>query len=169
MPLLGEGRRKGSSCRLSHTARTWQAWEQRQSVVLMRFLSINEPQAFAKDFDHHFGKGGSVLLDMKISDFDAITTSLLSKMSKNHKEPGNLKECSPWMSEFKAEFLRNELEVPGKFLFSVNGELSFTRKLLLLNSTPYVGHIVLLSGLTQRKISPEITVHSSSLNSVLKL
>uniref|UniRef100_A0A8C6J8U6 DNA-dependent protein kinase catalytic subunit n=1 Tax=Melopsittacus undulatus TaxID=13146 RepID=A0A8C6J8U6_MELUD len=80
-------------------------------------------QAFAKDFDHHFGKGGSVLLDMKISDFDEITTSLLTKMNKNHKEPGNLKECSPWMSEFKAEFLRNELEVPGKFLFNVSGEL----------------------------------------------
>uniref|UniRef100_A0A8V5FUE0 DNA-dependent protein kinase catalytic subunit n=1 Tax=Melopsittacus undulatus TaxID=13146 RepID=A0A8V5FUE0_MELUD len=72
-------------------------------------------QAFAKDFDHHFGKGGSVLLDMKISDFDEITTSLLTKMNKNHKEPGNLKECSPWMSEFKAEFLRNELEVPGQY------------------------------------------------------
>uniref|UniRef100_A0A672TW27 DNA-dependent protein kinase catalytic subunit n=1 Tax=Strigops habroptila TaxID=2489341 RepID=A0A672TW27_STRHB len=72
-------------------------------------------QAFAKDFDHHFGKGGSVLLDMKISDFNAITISLRSKMNKNHKEPGNLKEISPWMSEFKAEFLRNELEVPGQY------------------------------------------------------
>uniref|UniRef100_A0A8B9FXA0 DNA-dependent protein kinase catalytic subunit n=1 Tax=Amazona collaria TaxID=241587 RepID=A0A8B9FXA0_9PSIT len=72
-------------------------------------------QAFSKDFDHHFGKGGSVLLDMKISDFGEITTSLLSKMNKTHKEPGNLKECSPWMSEFKAEFLRNELEVPGQY------------------------------------------------------
>ncbi|KAM9024210.1 DNA-dependent protein kinase catalytic subunit [Ara ararauna] len=72
-------------------------------------------QAFSKDFDRHFGKGGSVLLDMKISDFGEITTSLLSKMNKNHKEPGNLKEYSPWMSEFKAEFLRNELEVPGQY------------------------------------------------------
>uniref|UniRef100_A0A663MNQ6 DNA-dependent protein kinase catalytic subunit n=1 Tax=Athene cunicularia TaxID=194338 RepID=A0A663MNQ6_ATHCN len=72
-------------------------------------------QAFGKDFDHHFGKGGSELLDMKASDFDAIATSLLSKMNKTHKEPGNLKEYSPWMSEFKAEFLRIELEVPGKY------------------------------------------------------
>ncbi|XP_054250756.1 DNA-dependent protein kinase catalytic subunit [Indicator indicator] len=72
-------------------------------------------QAFGKDFEHHFGKGGSELLHMKASDFDAIATSLLSKMNKTHKEPGNLKECSPWMSEFKAEFLRNELEVPGQY------------------------------------------------------
>uniref|UniRef100_A0A8C0EHT4 DNA-dependent protein kinase catalytic subunit n=1 Tax=Bubo bubo TaxID=30461 RepID=A0A8C0EHT4_BUBBB len=72
-------------------------------------------QAFGKDFDHHFGKGGSELLVMKASDFDAIATSLLSKMNKTHKEPGNLKEYSPWMSEFKAEFLRIELEVPGQY------------------------------------------------------
>uniref|UniRef100_A0A8C4XNR5 DNA-dependent protein kinase catalytic subunit n=1 Tax=Falco tinnunculus TaxID=100819 RepID=A0A8C4XNR5_FALTI len=72
-------------------------------------------QAFGKDFDRHFGKGGSELLNMKANDFGEIATSLLSEMNKNHKEPGNLKECSPWMSEFKAEFLRNELEVPGQY------------------------------------------------------
>ncbi|KAI1243372.1 hypothetical protein IHE44_0000969 [Lamprotornis superbus] len=72
-------------------------------------------QAFGKDLDHHFGRGGSKLLDMKTTDFDAIAASLYSKMNKTHKEPGNLKECSPWMSEFKAEFLRNELEVPGQY------------------------------------------------------
>ncbi|KAJ7402013.1 hypothetical protein BTVI_90061 [Pitangus sulphuratus] len=72
-------------------------------------------QAFGKDFDRHFGRGGSELLDMKTSDFNGIATSLLSKMHKTHKEPGNLKECSPWMSDFKAEFLRNELEVPGQY------------------------------------------------------
>uniref|UniRef100_A0A803VDR1 DNA-dependent protein kinase catalytic subunit n=1 Tax=Ficedula albicollis TaxID=59894 RepID=A0A803VDR1_FICAL len=72
-------------------------------------------QAFGKDLDHHFGRGGSELLDMKTSDFNVIAASLYSKMNKSHKEPGNLKECSPWMSEFKAEFLRNELEVPGQY------------------------------------------------------
>uniref|UniRef100_A0A8C3TYH6 DNA-dependent protein kinase catalytic subunit n=1 Tax=Catharus ustulatus TaxID=91951 RepID=A0A8C3TYH6_CATUS len=72
-------------------------------------------QVFGKDLDEHFGRGGSELLNMKTSDFDVIATSLYSKMSKTHKEPGNLKECSPWMSEFKAEFLRNELEVPGQY------------------------------------------------------
>uniref|UniRef100_A0A8U8BLG7 DNA-dependent protein kinase catalytic subunit n=1 Tax=Geospiza parvula TaxID=87175 RepID=A0A8U8BLG7_GEOPR len=72
-------------------------------------------QAIGKDLDHHFGRGGSELLDMRTSDFDAIAASLHSKMIKTHKEPGNLKECSPWMSEFKAEFLRSELEVPGQY------------------------------------------------------
>lgn len=91
--------------------------------MLTGFRSVNEPQAFGKDFDHHFGKSGSKLLDMKASDFDAITSSLISKMIKTHKEPGNLRECSPWMSEFKAEFLRNELEVPGKFPLSVDAAL----------------------------------------------
>lgn len=83
---------------------------------------------------------------MRTSDFDAIAASLHSKMIKTHKEPGNLKECSPWMSEFKAEFLRSELEVPGKFLFTVNGELSLTRK-LLLNFISYIGYMTLFSGL----------------------
>ncbi|XP_035175280.1 DNA-dependent protein kinase catalytic subunit [Oxyura jamaicensis] len=72
-------------------------------------------RAFGKDFNSHFGKGGSKLLDMKASDFNRILTSLLAKMNENHREPGNLKECSPWMSDFKAEFLRNELEVPGQY------------------------------------------------------
>lgn len=135
----------------------WCSWGV-PSTVLTGFLSINEPQAFGKDFDHHFGKGGSELLDMKASDFDAIATSLLSKMKKNHKEPGNLKECSPWMSEFKVEFLRNELEVPGKFPSRADGDLSLRRKLLLLSFTSYVGYMALLSGLTQRQISSEISL-----------
>lgn len=127
----------------------WCSWRV-PSTVLTGFCSINEPQAFGKDFDHHFGRGGSELLDMSASDFDAIATSLLSKMNKTHKEPRNLKEYSPWMSEFRAEFLRNELEVPGKFPFSVSGELSLTRKLLSLRSSSYIGHMALLSVLMQR-------------------
>lgn len=83
---------------------------------------------------------------MKISDFDKIAATLHSKINKTHKEPGNLKECSPWMSEFKAEFLRNELEVPGKFPFNVDSELSLTRKLLLLSFISCIGCMALLSG-----------------------
>uniref|UniRef100_A0A674JBQ4 DNA-dependent protein kinase catalytic subunit n=1 Tax=Terrapene triunguis TaxID=2587831 RepID=A0A674JBQ4_9SAUR len=71
-------------------------------------------QTFGKDFSSHFGKGGSKLFDMKADDFSRIAFSLLSKM-KDQKEPGNLKECSPWMSDFKAEFMRNELEIPGQY------------------------------------------------------
>lgn len=83
---------------------------------------------------------------MKTSDFNEIASSLHLKMSKTHKEPGNLKECSPWMSEFRAEFLRNELEVPGKFPFSVNSELSLPRK-LFLSFISCIGYMTPLSGL----------------------
>ncbi|MBZ3885751.1 DNA-dependent protein kinase catalytic subunit [Sciurus carolinensis] len=72
-------------------------------------------QTFGKEFDEHFGKRGSKLPRMKLSDFNNITNSLLLKMRKDTKTPGNLKECSPWMSEFKVEFLRNELEIPGQY------------------------------------------------------
>ncbi|XP_053516892.1 DNA-dependent protein kinase catalytic subunit isoform X2 [Artibeus jamaicensis] len=72
-------------------------------------------QAFGKEFDKHFGKGGSKLPGMKLCDFEDITNSLLSKMGKDSKPPGNLKECSPWMSDFRVEFLRNELEIPGQY------------------------------------------------------
>ncbi|GAB5583955.1 DNA-dependent protein kinase catalytic subunit isoform X1 [Prionailurus iriomotensis] len=72
-------------------------------------------QAFGKEFDKYFGKGGSKLPGMKLRDFTDITNSLLSKMCRDSKPPGNLKECSPWMSDFKVEFLRNELEIPGQY------------------------------------------------------
>uniref|UniRef100_A0A8C3EIM9 DNA-dependent protein kinase catalytic subunit n=1 Tax=Corvus moneduloides TaxID=1196302 RepID=A0A8C3EIM9_CORMO len=94
-------------------------------------------QAFGKDLDDHFGKGGSELLDMKISDFGEIATSLHSKMSKTHKEPGNLRECSPWMSEFKAEFLRNELEVPGQYDGKGKPLPEYHAKISGINLCPY--------------------------------
>ncbi|XP_048223408.1 DNA-dependent protein kinase catalytic subunit [Perognathus longimembris pacificus] len=72
-------------------------------------------QAFGKEFDKHFGNSGSKLSRMKLCDFNAITDSLLAKMRQHSKPPGNLKEYSPWMSEFKVEFLRNELEIPGQY------------------------------------------------------
>ncbi|XP_032697085.1 DNA-dependent protein kinase catalytic subunit isoform X1 [Lontra canadensis] len=72
-------------------------------------------QDFGKEFDKHFGKGGSKLPGMKLRDFTDITDSLFHKMGRDSKPPGNLKECSPWMSDFKIEFLRNELEIPGQY------------------------------------------------------
>uniref|UniRef100_A0A670Y1A7 DNA-dependent protein kinase catalytic subunit n=1 Tax=Pseudonaja textilis TaxID=8673 RepID=A0A670Y1A7_PSETE len=70
---------------------------------------------FGKELDIHFGKGGSKLLGMNASVFIKVANSLSEKMKKCEKEPGNLKECSPWMSEFKPEFLRTELEIPGQY------------------------------------------------------
>ncbi|XP_042320371.1 DNA-dependent protein kinase catalytic subunit [Sceloporus undulatus] len=72
-------------------------------------------QKFGTELDSHFGKGGSKLLDMKSSAFNTVAESLLSKMRECQREPGNLKECSPWMSNFKPEFLRTELEIPGQY------------------------------------------------------
>eukprot|EP00069_Balaena_mysticetus_P017385 bmy_10601T0 len=72
-------------------------------------------QAFGKEFDTHFGRGGAKLPGMKLQDFCTITSSLLGRMSRGSKAPGNLKECSPWMSSFRAEFLRDALEVPGQY------------------------------------------------------
>ncbi|XP_052014740.1 DNA-dependent protein kinase catalytic subunit isoform X2 [Apodemus sylvaticus] len=69
-------------------------------------------QAFGKEFVKSFGNGGSKLLTMKRDDFCNITDSLLVRMRKDLKLPGNLKEYSPWMSEFKVQFLKNELEIP---------------------------------------------------------
>ncbi|KAM6458275.1 DNA-dependent protein kinase catalytic subunit isoform 2-T2 [Liasis olivaceus] len=70
---------------------------------------------FGKEFDDHFGKGGSKLLDMNTNTFRRVALSLFAKMKKCEKEPGNLKEYSPWMSEFKPDFLRTELEIPGQY------------------------------------------------------
>ncbi|XP_060247015.1 DNA-dependent protein kinase catalytic subunit isoform X1 [Meriones unguiculatus] len=70
-------------------------------------------QTFGKEFDKCFGNGGSKLPTMKPSDFVNITKSLLIRMRSDSKPPGNLKEYSPWMSMFKAQFL--ELEIPGQY------------------------------------------------------
>lgn len=51
---------------------------------------------------------------MRPRDFDEVVTPLLSRMRQDSKPPGNLKECSPWMSNFRTEFLRAELEIPGE-------------------------------------------------------
>ncbi|XP_074056019.1 DNA-dependent protein kinase catalytic subunit isoform X1 [Macrotis lagotis] len=72
-------------------------------------------QTYGKEFDKYFGKRGSKLLVMKPGEFNSIANSLFNKMREDSKPPGNLKECSPWMSNFKVEFLRNELEVPGQY------------------------------------------------------
>ncbi|XP_006170510.1 DNA-dependent protein kinase catalytic subunit [Tupaia chinensis] len=72
-------------------------------------------QAFGKEFDKHFGRRGSKLPTMKLSDFSDITSSLLQRMNKDSRPPGNLKECSPWLSTFSVELLRGELEVPGQY------------------------------------------------------
>ena len=52
---------------------------------------------------------------MKLQDFYTIAGSLRERMLRASNAPGNLREYSPWMSNFRVEFLRAELEVPGEF------------------------------------------------------
>ncbi|XP_010628625.1 DNA-dependent protein kinase catalytic subunit [Fukomys damarensis] len=107
-------------------------------------------QAFGKEFDKHFGNGGSKLSKMKLGDFSDITDELLSKMKNYSEPPGNLKECSPWMSEFKVEFLRNELEIPGQYhgrgkpLPEYHARISgFDERIKVMNSIRRPKHIVI--------------------------
>ncbi|XP_016054399.1 PREDICTED: DNA-dependent protein kinase catalytic subunit [Miniopterus natalensis] len=72
-------------------------------------------KAFGKELDKHFGRHGSKLPGMGLRGFSDVSNTLFLKMCKDSKAPGNLKECSPWMSDFRVEFLRNELEVPGQY------------------------------------------------------
>nr|XP_033789602.1 DNA-dependent protein kinase catalytic subunit isoform X2 [Geotrypetes seraphini] len=72
-------------------------------------------QAHGNQLDTHFGKGGSKLVDMKEDNFTNTANLLLVNMTKSQRVPGNLKEYSPWMSNFKPEFLRHELEIPGQY------------------------------------------------------
>ncbi|XP_048384539.2 DNA-dependent protein kinase catalytic subunit [Stegostoma tigrinum] len=73
-------------------------------------------QVFKKAFDQYYGKEGSRLLDMNIKTFDEATKKIQEIVCKKQQvPPGNLKEYSPWMSEFKPEYLRNDLEIPGQY------------------------------------------------------
>ncbi|XP_077348787.1 DNA-dependent protein kinase catalytic subunit isoform X2 [Lithobates pipiens] len=68
-----------------------------------------------KELDKFCGKDGSQLVAMKAEEFNKKFTTVLTKIKEQPKEPGNLKEYSPWMTSFKPEFSRNELEIPGQY------------------------------------------------------
>ncbi|XP_053571003.1 LOW QUALITY PROTEIN: DNA-dependent protein kinase catalytic subunit [Bombina bombina] len=72
-------------------------------------------EEYGKEFEKLCGKEGSKILDTKADAFSKTFRPFLDKIRNELKEPGNLKEYSPWMSEFKPEFLQNELEIPGQY------------------------------------------------------
>uniref|UniRef100_A0A8C7SL94 DNA-dependent protein kinase catalytic subunit n=1 Tax=Oncorhynchus mykiss TaxID=8022 RepID=A0A8C7SL94_ONCMY len=74
-------------------------------------------QKFAKEVEKWLGRGGAKLFEKRRDKafLRQVDTDLISSMCKSRKEPGNLKEYSPWLSGFKADSLRNELEVPGQY------------------------------------------------------
>ncbi|XP_038580578.1 DNA-dependent protein kinase catalytic subunit [Micropterus salmoides] len=73
-------------------------------------------QKFAKDVEKLLGPKGSKLFEnRKDKSFLRRVDDLASSMREFQKEPGNLKEYSPWLSGFKADTFSNELEIPGQY------------------------------------------------------
>lgn len=61
------------------------------------------------------GAGGSKLFDKrKEKTYVRQVDELAASMRGFQKEPGNLKEYSPWLSNFRAQSLKTELEIPGE-------------------------------------------------------
>uniref|UniRef100_A0A8C1YUK1 DNA-dependent protein kinase catalytic subunit n=1 Tax=Cyprinus carpio TaxID=7962 RepID=A0A8C1YUK1_CYPCA len=73
-------------------------------------------QEYCKKVETLLGAGGSKLYERpKDKAFIQQVDNLAFSMKDFQKEPGNMKEYSPWLSSFKAETLKNELEVPGQY------------------------------------------------------
>lgn len=77
------------------------------------------PQKFAKDVENLLGKKGCKLFaKRKDQSFVRGVDQFASSMRGCQKEPGNLKEYSPWLSAFQADPFRNQLEIPGQSISS---------------------------------------------------
>ncbi|KAI4886986.1 hypothetical protein NFI96_023481, partial [Prochilodus magdalenae] len=73
-------------------------------------------QKFSKEVEKLFGPGGSKLYEKrKDKEYVKKVDDLAASMRGFQKEPGNLKEYSPWLSNFRVETLKSELEVPGQY------------------------------------------------------
>ncbi|KAK6293153.1 hypothetical protein J4Q44_G00366540 [Coregonus suidteri] len=74
-------------------------------------------QKFAKEVEKLLGPGGAKLFEKRRDQafLRQVEVDLIGSMRGFQREPGNLKEYSPWLSGFKADSLRNELEVPGQY------------------------------------------------------
>uniref|UniRef100_A0A667XYC1 DNA-dependent protein kinase catalytic subunit n=1 Tax=Myripristis murdjan TaxID=586833 RepID=A0A667XYC1_9TELE len=72
---------------------------------------------FAKDVEALFGPQGSKLFEKrKNKSFLQQVDKLVNSMRGFQREPGNLKEYSPWLSGFTADLFCAELEIPGQYL-----------------------------------------------------
>ncbi|CAN9506484.1 unnamed protein product [Ophioblennius macclurei] len=73
-------------------------------------------QKFSKEVEKLLGSDGSKLFEKrKDKSFLKKVDDLANSMRGFQKEPGNLKEYSPWLSSFKADAFSNELEIPGQY------------------------------------------------------
>lgn len=65
-------------------------------------------------------KGSKLFEKRKDKTFVRKVEDLAASMRGFQKEPGNLKEYSPWLSGFKADTFSNELEIPGQHSYKKN-------------------------------------------------
>ncbi|KAK0144676.1 DNA-dependent protein kinase catalytic subunit [Merluccius polli] len=73
-------------------------------------------QKFSKDVEKLLGPRGARLFESrKDRRFLKQVEDLAGSMRSTQKEPGNLKEYSPWLSAYRADPFRNQLEVPGQY------------------------------------------------------
>uniref|UniRef100_A0AAV2L5B1 DNA-dependent protein kinase catalytic subunit n=1 Tax=Knipowitschia caucasica TaxID=637954 RepID=A0AAV2L5B1_KNICA len=77
-------------------------------------------QKFAKEVESLLGAKGSKLFEKRkdksfVKKVEELVGSMRGWLGAGKKEPGNLKEYSPWMSSFKQGPLGDELEVPGQY------------------------------------------------------
>ncbi|XP_056629192.1 DNA-dependent protein kinase catalytic subunit isoform X2 [Triplophysa dalaica] len=73
-------------------------------------------QKFSKEVEKLLGPGGSILYEKrKDKAYLKKVDIMAASMREFQKEPGNLKEYSPWLSSFKVDTIRNEMEVPGQY------------------------------------------------------
>ncbi|XP_065804989.1 DNA-dependent protein kinase catalytic subunit isoform X1 [Labrus bergylta] len=74
-------------------------------------------QRFAKDMENVLGPKGVTLFKKRKdrSRVKQVEELAASMRGFYQKEPGNLKEYSPWLSGFKADAFSNELEIPGQY------------------------------------------------------
>ncbi|XP_041669965.1 DNA-dependent protein kinase catalytic subunit [Cheilinus undulatus] len=71
---------------------------------------------FSKDVEKVIGPKGTKLYEKrKEKSMLQQVEELAASMRGFQKEPGNLKEYSPWLSGFKADAFSNELEIPGQY------------------------------------------------------
>lgn len=75
-------------------------------------------QKFSKEVEKVLGPGGSILYEKrKDKAYLKKVDIMAASMRDFQREPGNLKEYSPWLSSFKVDTIRNEMEVPGRCTF----------------------------------------------------
>uniref|UniRef100_A0A8C5BIH0 DNA-dependent protein kinase catalytic subunit n=1 Tax=Gadus morhua TaxID=8049 RepID=A0A8C5BIH0_GADMO len=73
-------------------------------------------QKYYKELEKILGPQGTKLFESrKDKKLRIQVEDLMRDMRFFQKEPGNLKEYSPWLSSYKADAFRNQLEVPGQY------------------------------------------------------